>query len=88
VHVELPEKGRKVEKGASCTVVESVKSAFDIYAPVSGTIVEVNDNLNSSPELINSSPYADGFLFAIQADNAAELNELLSPENYAKEIGE
>lgn len=86
VHVELPAKGKKVEKGQPCAVVESVKSAFDIYAPVSGTVVEVNDKLSSNPELVNQSPYENGFFIAIEASSIAEFDALLSPEDYEKTL--
>ena len=86
VHVELPAKGKKVEKGQPCAVVESVKSAFDIYAPVSGTVVEVNEKLNSNPELVNQSPHEDGYFVVIEASNISEFDGLLSPEDYEKTI--
>jgi len=86
VHVELPAAGKKVAKEQPCAVVESVKSAFDTYAPVSGTIVEVNSKLESSPELVNQSPYGDGFFFVIEASNPAEFDSLLSAEEYEKLI--
>ncbi len=86
VHVELPAVGKKVAKEQPAAVVESVKSAFDIYAPVSGTIVEVNGKLNSSPELVNQSPYGDGFFFVIEASNPSELDAHLSPEDYEKTL--
>jgi len=86
VHVELPSKGKKVEKGQPCAVVESVKSAFDIYAPVSGTVIEVNDKLDSNPELVNQSPYKDGFFVVIEASNMPEYDSLMSPEDYEKSL--
>lgn len=86
VHVELPAVGKKVEQGKPAAVVESVKAAFDIYAPVSGTVVEVNGQLESSPELVNQSPYEKGFFFVIEASNPAELDSLLSAEDYTKSI--
>ncbi len=86
VHVELPKKGQKVKAGQPAAVVESVKSAFDIYAPVSGTVVEVNDKLASSPELVNQSPYDQGFFFTLEADNQSELKNLLSPADYERLI--
>jgi len=86
VHVELPAKGKKVEQGQPCAVVESVKSAFDIYAPVSGTIVEVNQKLEPNPELVNQSPYQDGFFVTIEASNISEYDKLLSAEDYEKTI--
>ncbi|HBU69898.1 MAG TPA: glycine cleavage system protein GcvH [Elusimicrobia bacterium] len=87
VHVELPAVGKKVEQGQPCAVVESVKSAFDIYAPVSGTVVEVNDALSSSPELVNQSPYEKGFFLVIEASNQAEWEKLLPAQDYEKLIG-
>ena len=86
VHVELPAKGKKVEKGQPCTVVESVKSAFDIYAPVSGTIVETNAKLDSNPELVNQSPYGEGYFVVIEASNIAEYDAMMSPEEYEKSL--
>lgn len=88
VHVELPKIGLKVQAGQPCAVVESVKSAFDIYAPVFGVITEVNEKLHSSPELINSSPYQDGYLFVIETPNTLELNNLMKAEDYEKLIKE
>lgn len=86
VHVELPAVGKKVEKGQPCAVVESVKAAFDIYAPVSGTIVEINENLSNNPELVNQSPYQDGFFFVIQASDVTQMNSLMSADDYQKLI--
>ncbi|MDD5021234.1 MAG: glycine cleavage system protein GcvH [Endomicrobiaceae bacterium] len=86
VHVELPEVGKKFKKAQPCAVVESVKSAFDIYSPVSGTVVEVNEALLSSPELINQSPYEKGFFFVIELENENDLKDLLSAEDYKKSI--
>jgi len=86
VHVELPEVGKKFKKGQPCAVVESVKSAFDIYSPASGTVVEVNEALLSSPELINQSPYEKGFFFVMELENENDLKDLLSAEDYKKSI--
>lgn len=86
VHVELPEVGKKFKKAQPCAVVESVKSAFDIYSPVSGTIIEINEALLSSPELINQSPYEKGFFFVIELENESDLKDLLSAEDYKKSI--
>jgi len=82
VHVELPAVGKKLEQGQPCAVVESVKSAFDIYAPLSGTVVEVNAALSASPELVNQSPYEKGFFVVIEPSNPAEWDKLLTPEEY------
>ena len=86
VHVELPSKGKKVEKGQPVAVVESVKSAFDIYAPVSGIVVEINEKLNTNPELVNQSPYQNGHFVVIEASNISEFDTLLSPEDYEKTL--
>jgi glycine cleavage system H protein len=86
VHVELPAIGKKIAAGQPAAVVESVKSAFDIYAPVSGTVVEINEKLSSSPELVNQSPYGDGFFFVLEASAPAELDSLMSAEEYEKSI--
>jgi glycine cleavage system H protein len=86
VFVELPEIGRKVKAGDACAVVESVKTASDIYAPVSGEILETNKSVSENPALANSEPYAGGWFFKIKLSNPAELNALLSPENYKAQI--
>lgn len=86
VFVELPEVGATVEMGAECAVVESVKAASDIYAPISGEIVEVNEALEDAPETINNDAYGDGWMFRIQPDNEDQLNDLLDAEGYAAEL--
>ena len=87
VFVELPEAGRKVKAGEACAVVESVKTASDIYSPVSGEIVALNQPVTDNPALVNTEPYAGGWFFKIKLSNPAELNALLSPEDYKKQIG-
>jgi len=87
VFVELPEIGRKVEAGKTCAVVESVKTASDIYSPVSGEIVEQNQPVTDNPALVNTEPYAGGWFFKIKLSNPAELDALLMPEDYKKQIG-
>ena len=87
VFVELPEAGRKVKAGEACAVVESVKTASDIYSPVSGEIVEPNKPVTDKPDLVNTEPYAGGWFFKIKLSNPAELNSLLTPEDYKKQIG-
>ena len=87
VFVELPEAGRKVKAGEACAVVESVKTASDIYSPVSGEIVALNKPVADNPALVNTEPYAGGWFFKIKLSNPAELNALLSPEDYKKQIG-
>jgi len=87
VFVELPEVGRKVKAGEACAVVESVKTASDIYSPVSGEIVALNKPVTDNPALVNTEPYAGGWFFKIKLSNPAELNALLSPEQYKAQIG-
>jgi glycine cleavage system H protein len=82
VHVELPEIGKSVKKEQPTAVIESVKSAFDIYSPISGNIVEINEDVLSSPELINQDPYEKGFLFTVEIQDTAELSQLLSADEY------
>lgn len=86
VYVELPKVGDKVEAGAGCAVVESVKAASDVYAPVSGEVVEVNEGLADKPETINEDAFGDGWLFAVKLDNPDELDALLGPDDYAELI--
>lgn len=86
VYVELPNVGDHVEAGAGVAVVESVKAASDVYAPVSGTVIAVNDALTDAPETINSDAFGDGWIFALKADDPAQLDELLSPDDYAEQI--
>jgi len=82
VHVELPEIGKSVKKEQPVVVIESVKSAFDIYSPVSGNIIKINEAVLSSPELINQDPYGKGFLFSVEFNDASELSSLLSADDY------
>src|SRR5438552_11964630 len=86
VFVELPPAGRKIKAGESCAVVESVKTASDIYSPVSGEILESNKAAVDNPALVNSDPYAAGWFFKIQLSNPAELEQLLGPEQYRAQI--
>lgn len=83
VFVELPKSGAPVSAGQEIAVVESVKAASDIYSPVSGSIVAVNDALKDKPELLNSSPLDQGWLFRIKMSNAAEIGALLDAAAYA-----
>ena len=87
VFVELPEVGRKVKAGEACAVVESVKTASDIYSPVSGEIVENNPAVVADPALVNTEPYGKGWFFKIKMANPAELQGLLEPEQYRALIG-
>lgn len=82
VFVELPEVGRQVKQKEQIAVVESVKAASDIYAPVSGTVVAVNEVLADAPETINESPYDKGWFFKIKANNTVELNNLMDAPAY------
>ena len=87
VYVELPSLGDTVKAGNACAVVESVKAAADVYAPVSGEIVAVNEALPDKPETINEDAYGDGWIFVIKPDNLAEeQEELLDPDAYAELI--
>lgn len=88
VYVELPNVGDKVEAGAASAVVESVKAASDVYAPVGGTVVEVNSALADKPETINEDAYGEGWLYVIEVSEPDQLNELLSPDDYAELLEE
>ena len=87
VFVELPAVGRKLAAGEACAVVESVKTASDIYSPVSGEVTAVNQPLVDNPALVNTEPYAGGWFFQVKLANPTELDALLSPENYQAQIG-
>jgi len=87
VFLELPEVGRKVKAGEACAVVESVKTASDIYSPVSGEIAEVNKAAVDNPALVNSDPYSGGWFYKIKLANPAEVNAMLTPEQYGAQIG-
>jgi glycine cleavage system H protein len=82
VFIELPESGAEVDAGAEIAVVESVKAASDIYSPVSGEVVDVNSALEDEPELVNGSPYEDGWLFTIKLSSSEDLSNLLDAEGY------
>jgi len=86
VYVELPELGQAVGAGQQCCAVESVKAASDIYAPVSGEIVAVNEELDGEPELLNESPYDAGWIFRIKASDSNELQDLLSADAYLAQV--
>lgn len=86
VFVELPEIGRLLSAGDECAVVESVKAASDIYAPVGGEVIAINEALADSPELINSDPYGEAWLFRIQPTDSSELDELLDADDYLASI--
>lgn len=82
VYVELPKAGKKVEQEKPCAVVESVKAAFDIYAPVTGEVVRVNEALSEKPEQVNQDPYGEGWFFVIRAENTAQYEGLLTASMY------
>ncbi len=83
VYVELPEVGQELEVGAECAVVESVKAASDIFSPANGKVIKINEALVDEPELVNKSPYRDGWLFKMQPDKDDNgLNELISAAKY------
>ena len=87
VFVELPEVGRNIQAGEACAVVESVKTASDIYSPLSGEVSEVNKAVVDNPALVNTQPYTGGWFYKIKLSNPAELKALLSPEQYGEQIG-
>ena len=86
VFVELPDVGRKVKAGEACAVVESVKTASDIYSPASGEIIEVNKSAANDPSLVNREPFAGGWFYKIKLSNPAELTALLTPDQYKAQI--
>ena len=86
VGVELPEKGSRVKRGDSVAILESVKTVAEVYSPVTGTIVEVNERLLEEPELLNKDPYGDGWIFAVELSDPGELEDLMSHERYAEKI--
>ena len=88
VFVDLPDVGTTYSQGDDCAVAESVKAASDIYAPISGEIIEVNSALDGEPELVNSAPYAEGWLFKIKASDEAELDALMDADAYKESIDE
>ena len=87
VFVELPKVGTQVAAQAPIAVVESVKAASDIYAPVKGTVVEANNALTNNPALINTDPFGEGWIFALKIDNADDLKNLQSAQAYKDRIG-
>ena len=87
VYVELPQLDARVEGSKEAAVVESVKAASDIYAPVSGDVVAINNDLAATPELINKDPYGKGWMFKVRMSDSGQLGELLTAAQYAKHIG-
>ena len=88
VYVELPAVGDSIEAGNACAVVESVKAASDVYAPVSGTVTAVNAALADKPETINEDAYGEGWLLVVEASEPDQLNDLLDPDDYAELLEE
>jgi glycine cleavage system H protein len=82
VYVDLPEVGAHVDRGEACSEVESTKSVSEIYAPVAGTVVEINDDLVEAPQRLNEDPYGDGWIFVLEADDLAQLDELADAKGY------
>ena len=88
VFLDLPDVGDAVTTGDECAVAESVKAASDVYSPLTGEVVEVNEDLENSPELVNSDPFGEGWLFKIKAEDPLEVEGLLDAEAYAGTIDE
>jgi glycine cleavage system H protein len=88
VFVETPEAGADFGLGDACAVVESVKAASDIYCPIAGQVSEVNDRLADEPELVNGSPYEDGWVFKLQPEDATALDELMGADDYQRFLTE
>ncbi|MEM9531542.1 MAG: glycine cleavage system protein GcvH [Pseudomonadota bacterium] len=88
VYVELPEVGAEFQREDACAVVESVKAASDVYAPLSGEVTEVNESLNDAPETVNEAPYEDGWLFVLKPSAADEMGELLDPNAYEQTLSD
>ena len=86
VFVELPDEGESIDQESAFGVVESIKAVSDIYAPVTGTVSASNGTLIDEPELVNEDPYGDGWMVEIGPDDASELTDLLSPEEYREQI--
>lgn len=86
VYVEMPSPGDDVEAGNACAVVESVKAASDVYSPVSGRILKINEALADQPETINEDAFGEGWIFRVAPSNASEMDELLTPDEYAEQI--
>jgi glycine cleavage system H protein len=88
VFVDLPDVGDAVTTGDDCAVAESVKAASDIYAPITGEVVEINSQLENSPELVNSDSFGEGWMFKIKADDPAEVEGLMDAESYGTSIAD
>lgn len=86
VFVELPEEQKALKTGDGCAVVESVKAAADVYCPISGEVTTINKALAQKPELVNTDPYGDGWLYRIRLDSKADLANLMSAEDYKRSV--
>jgi glycine cleavage system H protein len=87
VFVELPAAGRQLKSGESCAVVESVKTASDVYSPVSGEVVEANQTIVNDPSLVNTDPYGAGWFYKLRLTTPAEVNALMDAATYTRQIG-
>jgi glycine cleavage system H protein len=87
VYVELPNVGDRVQMMKPFGVIESVKTASDLYAPVTGEVVEVNDSLADAPQMVNDAPYADGWLIKVRPDDPSEIESLMTAQQYADQVG-
>ncbi|HUR40797.1 MAG TPA: glycine cleavage system protein GcvH [Verrucomicrobiae bacterium] len=88
VFVEVPKAGRKVTAGEACAVVESVKAASDVYAPISGEVIDSNPELANAPETLNQDPYGKGWMFKVKPANPAEMDKLLDAAGYQKVVAD
>ncbi|CAI8206066.1 MAG: Glycine cleavage system H protein [Glaciecola sp. HTCC2999] len=86
VFLDLPDEGDEIATGDDVAVAESVKAASDVYAPISGEVIAINEDLEDSPELVNTDPYGDGWMFKVKADDAGEVESLLTADGYAESI--
>ena len=86
VYVELPEKGQKLKKDDTFGSVESIKSVSDLYAPITGEVVELNDELQNDPSPVNQSPYEDGWMIKIKMEDSSELNDLMNANSYQQMV--
>jgi glycine cleavage system H protein len=88
VYVSLPQVGEEVALDDACAEVESTKSVSDVFSPASGIVTSVNDQLNTNPELINSDPYGDGWLFELELSDPSEIDDLLDSDEYGEQVSE
>lgn len=88
VYVELPEAGRRLQAREACAVVESVKAASDVYAPIAGEVVAANEDLADTPERVNESPYGDGWLYRMRPNDGADVDALLDADAYRGTVDE